>query len=301
MRETTMIRSWLFVPGDSEKKLSKGADNAADALILDLEDSVADTRQAEARQMVAAYLQTRPDRQRQQIWVRVNPLDHGFCLPDLAAVMPGRPCGIVVPKVSRAEDIDRLDHYLAAFEAALDHEPGRTRILAVATETAESLLNFHTYTAAVSARLTALTWGAEDLSAALGATTNLNDSGTYAAPYVAARTGCLAVARSIGAQPVGGVFTAFRDQDGLAKACARDRADGFFGKLAIHPAQSEVINQAFTPSADDLAYAHRVVAVFEENPGLGVVGLDGKMLDMPHLKQARQVIALDQILAQKDG
>lgn len=299
MREATMIRSWLFVPGDSEKKLSKGADNAADALIIDLEDSVAESRQDEGRRLTAEYLATRPDRSKQQIWVRVSPLDHDHCLGDLAAVMGARPCGIVLPKASRASDIDQMSHYLDALEAREGIAPGTTRIMAVGTETAESLINFHSYTPQVSARLTAFTWGAEDLSAALGASTNRAADGGYAAPYVAARTGCLAVARSIGAQPVGGVFTAFRDADGLAADCARDLADGFFGKMAIHPAQSEIINAAFTPSQDDIAHAERVVAVFDENPGVGVVGLDGKMLDMPHLKQARNILTLAAALANR--
>lgn len=293
MRETTMIRSWLFIPGDSEKKLAKGEGNAADALILDLEDAVADTRQTVARGMVAEYLTSRTDRSAQQVWVRVNPLDHAFCLDDLAAVVAARPCGIVLPKASRASDPDQLAHYLDALEAREGIPRGTTRIACVGSETADSLLNFHSYTPAVTPRLTAFTWGAEDLSAALGATTNRAPDGGYAAPFVAARTGCLAVARAIGAQPVGGVFTAFRDMDGLAQDCARDLADGFFGKLAIHPAQSEVINAAFTPTDEDVAYANRVIEVFDANPELGVVGLDGKMLDMPHLKQARNVVALD--------
>lgn len=292
MRETTMIRSWLFIPGDSERKLAKGEGNPADALILDLEDAVADTRQTEARGLSAEYIASRPDRSKQQIWVRVNPLDHRFCLDDLAAVMGARPCGIVLPKASRAADAEQMAHYISALEAHHGIAQGTTRLLCVATETAGSLLNFHSYTPEVTKRLTALTWGAEDLSAALGASTNRAPDGTYAAPFIAARTGCLAVARHIGAQPVGGVFTAFRDPEGLAADCAHDLASGFFGKLAIHPAQSEIINAAFTPDSAALDYAQRVVDTFEANPDLGVVGLDGKMLDMPHLKQARQVLAL---------
>lgn len=299
MREHTMIRSWLFVPGDSDKKLAKGAENPADALILDLEDSVADTRQSIARGLVAEYLQSRPDRARQQIWVRVNPLDHDFCLDDLAAVMAGRPCGIVLPKASSAADADVMAHYLAALEAREGLAQGQTRLLSVATETAASLLNFHSYTPQVTARLTALTWGAEDLSAALGASTNLDPSGGYAAPFVHARTGCLAAARAIGAQPVGSVYTAFRDGEGLAQAAAQDLAMGFFGKLAIHPAQSQIINDAFTPTQADLDHAARVVAVFAENPGLGVVGLDGQMLDMPHLKQAQNLLELARRLGER--
>lgn len=289
-----LIRSWLFVPGDSERKLEKAADNPADALIIDLEDSVANTRQSIARDLTANYLTARAKRARQQIWVRVNPLDSPLCLPDLAAVMGAKPDGIVLPKSSRGGDIVQVSHYLDALETREGIEPGHTPILAIATETAASLLQFHTYLDQPLPRLRAMTWGAEDLSAALAASTNLHPSrpNEYDAPYVAARTGCLATARALDAQPVGGIFGAYKDMDGLTTACAHDRAAGFFGKLAIHPAQSAVINAAFTPSADDVAYANRVVTVFAENPGLGVVGLDGQMLDMPHLKQAQQLLAL---------
>lgn len=294
----TIIRSWMFVPGDSEKKLAKGRDNPADALILDLEDSVADSRQQIARDMVVAYLKENSDRSRQQLWVRINPLDNDLSLPDLAAVMPGAPDGIVVPKVYSAKEVNRLADFLSALEAREGLPLGSTKILSVATETAASLLTFHTYLENVTDRLVALTWGGEDLAAALGASDNRHPvTGDYDDPYLLAKTLCLSTSRAIDVQPVGSVFVDFRDMDGLEADCRRDLKSGYFGKMAIHPAQSEVINTAFTPSADEIAHAQRVVDVFEQNPGLGTVGLDGKMLDMPHLKQARNVLALAKQIA----
>ena len=288
-----IIRSWLFVPGDSERKLAKGRQNVADALILDLEDSVSDDRQKIAREMVGNYLKANPDRTHQQLWVRINPLDTELSLPDLAAAMPGAPDGIVLPKVVSAADVNTLGHYLSALETREGLALGSTRVVCLATETAASLLTFHTYLEGVDDRLVAITWGGEDLAAALGAAGNHDpSSGEYDDPYRLARSLCLATARAIEAQPVGAVFVDFRDLEGLEAECLHDRRAGFIGKLAIHPAQSQVINRAFTPSEEEVSYAQRVVDMFEHNPGLGTVGLDGKMLDMPHLKQARNVLAL---------
>ncbi len=288
-----ITRSWLFVPGDSERKLEKARDNIADALILDLEDAVSDDRQEIAREMVCAYLKDRPDRSRQQLWVRINPLDTELSLPDLAAVMPGVPDGICLPKVYSAAEINTLGNYLSALEAREGLPLGSTKILCVATETAASLLTFHTYLEGITERLVAMTWGGEDLAAALGASDNRNPiSGDYDDPYLLAKSLCLSTARAINAQPVGAVFVNYRNLDELQIDCLRDRRAGFIGKIAIHPAQSEVINQAFTPSKAEIIHAQRVVDVFEKNPGLGTVGLDGKMLDMPHLKQARQFLEM---------
>ncbi|MBT5264627.1 MAG: CoA ester lyase [Rhodospirillaceae bacterium] len=288
-----IIRSWLFVPGDSERKLEKGRGNAADALILDLEDSVSDDRQEIAREMVRDYLKANPERGRQQLWVRINPLDTELSLPDLAAVIPGAPDGIVLPKVYSAADVNTLDNYLDALETREGLELGSTKILCVATETAASLLTFHTYLEGVSDRLVAMTWGGEDLAAALGASDNRNPTtGEYDDPYLMAKSLCLTTSRAIEAQPVGVVYVDFRDLEGLETDCLRDRRAGFIGKIAIHPAQSEVINRAFTPSEDEVAHARRIVEVFEQSPGVGVASLDGKMLDMPHLKQARNVLAM---------
>lgn len=288
-----ILRSWLFVPGDSERKLDKARGNPADALILDLEDSVSKDRQQIARETVCAYLTARPDRSRQQLWVRINPLDTPLALPDLAAVMRGAPDGICLPKPYSAADVNRLADYLSALEARESLQVGATKILSVATETAASLLTFHTYLERATPRLTAMTWGGEDLAAALGASDNRHPvTGDYDDPYLLAKSLCLAAARAIGAQPVGTVYVDFRDLPGLEADCLRDRRAGFVGKMAIHPDQSAVINRAFTPSDEEVAHARRVIDLFERNPGLGTVGLDGKMLDMPHLKQARNVMAL---------
>ena len=288
-----IIRSWLFVPGDSDRKLAKGRGNPADALILDLEDAVSDDRQDQAREITCAFLKENPDRSQQKLWVRVNPLDHDFSLTDLAAVMPGAPDGIVLPKVHSAVEVNRMADFLLALEVREGLELGSTKILSVATETAASLLTFHTYLDNVTDRLAALTWGGEDLAAALGASDNQHPtSGDYDDPYLYAKSMCLATSRAIDAQPVGCVWVNFRDLQGLENDCLRDRRTGFIGKIAIHPDQSEVINRAFTPSEDEISYSQKVVDLFEKEPGVGTIGLDGKMLDMPHLKQARNVLAL---------
>lgn len=297
-----IIRSWLFVPGDSERKMAKGRENCADALILDLEDSVADSRQEIARAMVRQFLGDNPDRSRQQLWVRVNPLDHPFCLDDLAAVMPGAPCGICLPKVNRASDVNRMADFLSALEASAAIARGATRIMSVATETAVSQLTFHTYLDGVSERMTAMTWGGEDLAAALGASDNRHPvTGDYDEPFLYARTMCLSTARALGVQPVGTVVVDFRDAEGLKAGCLRDLRSGFIGKMAIHPDQSAIINATFTPSEAEIAHARDVIDVFERNPGLGTVGLNGKMVDMPHLKQARNLLALAESIARAEG
>ena len=297
----SVIRSWLFVPGDSERKLAKGRGNVADALILDLEDAVSDDRQDVAREMVRAFLKDNPDRSRQQLWVRINPLDTELSLPDLAAVMPGAPDGIVLPKVYSADDVDTLANYLDALETREGLELGVTKILSVATETAASLLTFDSYLDGVTERLTGMTWGAEDLAAALGASDNRNfATGDYEDPFLLAKSLCLAACRAIEVQPVGAVVTDFRDLSALEADCLRDRRTGFVGKIAIHPDQAGVINRAFTPTDDEVAYAQKVVDMFEQNPGMGTVGVDGKMLDMPHLKQAQNVLALAALIKALD-
>ncbi|MEX1034565.1 MAG: CoA ester lyase [Sneathiella sp.] len=288
-----LLRSWLFVPGDNDRKLEKARGNSADALILDLEDSVADDRQVIAREMVAKFLAANPDRSSQQLWVRINPLDTDMALPDLAAVMSGAPDGIVLPKVYSAAEVNRLADFLLALEAREGLPLGSTKICSVATETAASLLTFDTYLKDISGRLVGMTWGGEDLAAALGAATNRHPAtGEYDEPFLLARSLCLATARAIDVQPVGVVFVDFRDLDGLEEECLRDRKSGFIGKIAIHPAQVDVINRAFSPSEAEIEHARKVIDIFAQNPGMGTVGLEGKMLDMPHLKQARNVIAL---------
>ena len=285
------LRSMLFVPGDSERKLARAQGSGADALILDLEDSVAPGRTALARGLVRDYLLAHPDRSQQQLWVRINPLSTDKALPDLAAITRGAPDGIMVPKTEGGADIARLDQYLSALEHRDGLTPGAIRIIPVATEIAAALFTLGTY-AGSSPRLAGLTWGAEDLSAALGASTNKDPSGAYAPVYELARSLCLAAAVAADAQPVDTLHPDFRDTPGLIASSRISCQQGFTGRLAIHPDQVAPINAAYTPDEAELAHARRVVEAFAAAPGTGVVGLDGKMLDMPHLKQARRLLAM---------
>ena len=290
----SQFRSMLFVPGDSERKLAKAGGSPTDALILDLEDSVAAERTAVARGMICEYLEAHRDRSDQELWVRINPLDTDKALPDLAGIMAGGPDGIVVPKVFSAAEIVRLGNYLSALEAREGLADGSTRILSVATETAESLFNMGSYVGC-SPRLAALTWGAEDLAAALGSSTNKRDDGVYDDVFRLARSLCLAASVAADAQPLDSVYPGFRDLEGLAAETLAGRRAGFTGKIAIHPDQVPVIHRAFTPSADEVAHAKRVVQVFADNPGAGTIGLDGKMVDRPHLKQAERILAMAEL------
>lgn len=284
------LRSMLFVPGDSERKLGKVADGPADALILDLEDSVAKDRLPLARGIVGEYLKaSRGDARAQQLWVRINPLSTADALPDLAAIVGGAPDGIVVPKTNSGADATLLGHYLTALETREGVETGSIRILAVATETPTAMFTLGSF-AGSTPRLYGMTWGAEDLPAAVGASTNLDDSGNLDFTYQLARSLCLLAATAAGVEPLDTVYTDFRDATGLMKNAQAARRAGFTGKIAIHPEQVEIINQAFTPSAEDVAHARRVIDAFAS--GSGTVGLDGKMLDMPHLKQAHRILAI---------
>ena len=285
------LRSMLFVPGDAERKLAKGRASPADALILDLEDAVAQERLPLARAMVRDFLLAHPERSAQQLWVRINPLGTALALADLAAVVPGAPDGIVLPKPDGGEEIIRLGHYLDALETSLGLPLGRIRIVPVATETARALFRLDTY-GTCGPRLAGMTWGAEDLAAALGASSNRTETGVYDDAFRLARTLCLAAAVAAGVEPLDTVFTDFRDPAGLAREARAARRSGFTGKLAIHPDQVPVINDAFTPSAAEIEHAEQVVAAFAAALGAGVVGLAGKMLDMPHLKQAQRLLAL---------
>jgi citrate lyase subunit beta/citryl-CoA lyase len=284
------LRSMLFVPGDSEKKLSKGIESAADALILDLEDAVAPSRTQIARGMVLDYLRARPDRSKQQLWVRINPLSTPAALLDLV-IVGGAPDGIVLPKVNSALDVVQLAHYLDVLEVREGVAQGSIRIVPVATETAPAMFNLGTY-ANSSPRLAGLTWGAEDIAAALGASTNRRENGEYDHVFQLARALCLTGAASAGVQAIDTMYGDYKNPAGLEADSKYARRSGFTGKIAIHPGQVEVINQAFSPSEEEIIWSKRVVDVFTQNPGLGTVGLDGKMLDMPHLKQAQSVLAL---------
>lgn len=293
-----ILRSMLFVPGDSERKLAKGEGSGADALILDLEDAVAPNRTAIARGMVRAYLEARPDRSQQQLWVRINPLSTEKALPDLAAVVGGAPDGILLPKPDSAADLVLLGHYLAALEEREGLPRGQIRTMPVATETAQALFTLGSY-AGCSTRLAGMTWGAEDLVAALGGSSNKAASGGYGFTYELARSLCLAGAVAADVQPLDTLFVDFRDTAGLAEDSRLSRQLGFTGRLAIHPDQVATINAAYSPDDAEIAFAHRVVAAFAAAPGVGVIGMDGKMLDMPHLKQANRLLAMAELMARR--
>ena len=283
------IRSFLFVPGDSERKLARGLASGADALILDLEDAVAPARKPVAREMVAAFLRAHPGPRSPALWVRINPLDEGGVV-DLAAIVQAAPDGIVVPKVHGPADVLRLHHMLDVLEAR-DGVAGPIRIMPVATETARAPFRLGDYAQAALPRLYGLTWGAEDLSTAVGASTNQAASGGWAFTYQMARSLCLLGARAAGVEPVETLYADFRDTAGLRRSSEAAAAEGFTGRIAIHPDQAPVINEAFLPSSEAVAHARRVIEAFAANPGVGAVGLDGAMLDMPHLKQAQAVLA----------
>lgn len=302
------LRSLLFVPGDRPERFAKAAASGADAIILDLEDSVAPERKGAAREAVRGYLHSSPERgggprtrsgggggapelggtlvagpppSRPTIFVRINPLDSAHIDADLAALSDARPDGLVLPKAEGARDVLRLAERLAL------------PILPVATETPAAIFRLGTY-AEAARHLAGLTWGAEDLPAAVGASTSREPDGSFADPYRLARSLALFGAHAAGVPAIETVYPDFRDLDGLAAYAARGRRDGFTGMMAIHPSQVPVINAAFTPSEEELAHARRIVALFAANPGAGALQLDGRMIDAPHLKAAQRVLALAQ-------
>ncbi|GGN61761.1 CoA ester lyase [Novosphingobium indicum] len=286
------LRSLLFIPGDSERKIAKEAGCGADAVILDLEDAVAPDRKDLARKLVADFIaRTAREERTVQYWVRVNPFDTGRSAEDLAAIMPGAPDGIMLPKIDGPEDVRRLSHYLDALEAVCGIEPGSTRILPVATETARAPFALGDFANANLPRLAGLTWGAEDLATAVGASTNLDGDGQWAFTYRMARSLCLLAASAAGVPAIETLFVDFNDDESLRRTSRAARAEGFMGRIAIHPAQVAGINESFRPSNDEVAHARRILDAFEAAPGAGTVSLDGKMIDIPHLRQARQVIA----------
>jgi citrate lyase subunit beta/citryl-CoA lyase len=270
--------------------MAKAASTGADALLLDLEDAVAQDRLPVARGMVLDYLKHH-DRAHQQVWVRINPLDTALSLPDLAAVMPGKPDGIVLPKPLNADAVRQLDHFLCALEQREGIALGHTRILPVATEVAGALFQLDSY-AGCSPRLAGLTWGAEDLATALGATSNRNEQGDFTFTYQLARSLCLLASAHAEVQAIDTLSVDFKDMKALAADVHNARREGFSGKLAIHPDQVEVINQGFTPSAHDISHAQRIVDAFAQAQGAGAVQLDGKMVDKPHLTQALRLLQL---------
>jgi len=280
-------RSLLFVPADSDKKLAKGLASEADALILDLEDSVAPDRKGLAREMAAAFVAE--NRAGPALWVRINPLAQGG-LDDLVAIVRARPAGLVIPKPDGPADLVALGRMLDALEAR-DGVEARIPLLPIATETPKAVLSLPAYAEVAVPRLAGITWGAEDLAAALGARTNRGPDGSLDLTYRLARSACLLAAKAAGVAAIDTVWTDFSDAEGFAADCAAGAREGFAGRMAIHPNQVAVINAAFTPSAEEVAHAREVVEAFAASPGAGVVNLGGRMFDVPHLKQARALIA----------
>jgi citrate lyase subunit beta/citryl-CoA lyase len=288
----TNIRSYLFVPGDSEKKLAKADATGADALILDLEDSVMPPNKTIARELTRKFLRDRPrDARKTQLWVRINPLDTTLALIDLAAVVPEAPDGVMLPKANGPRDVLQLSHYLDALEANSGIPSGSIRIMPVATETAGAPFRLGEYADARLDRLVGLTWGAEDLATAVGASTNVDASGRWEFTYRVVRSMTLLAARAAGIKAIDTLYVDFHDDAGLRASSRASRAEGFDGRLAIHPAQVAGINESYMPSADEIEHARKVVAAFEATKGAGSVALEGKMIDLPHLKQASALLA----------
>ena len=271
----TEPRSWLFVPADSERKITKALDSDADAIIFDLEDSVAPAQKAAARDILKQLAKRSGG---PQWWVRMNPLGSEFIKEDLKLIGVADIHGIVLPKAEGGSDV-----------AELAHRTGNIPVHAIVTETPASLFGMLSYRD-LKLPLVAMSWGAEDLSAALGASSKYDSDGGLSFTYELARSLCLAAAVAAGVQPVDGVFADFRDEEGLRAEAEAARREGFTGKLAIHPAQVPVINAAFTPSADDVRHAEEIVAAFEAHPDAGVLSVNGRMVDRPHLVQAKRVL-----------
>ena len=285
-----ILRSLLFVPADSEKKLAKSKSSPADALILDLEDSVAPENRPKARDMVREFLK---ETHRQAIWVRINPLGSDDFIRDIEAVTASKPAGYVVPKPDGPYALGVIDAHLITREMQAGLVHGSIKLLPVATETPIAAMSLQDYRSPPP-RLAAMTWGAEDLSAALGAATNRDENGEFLLTYRIVRSLCLIAAKAADVPAIETLHADFRDEKGLERAARAAQREGFAGMLAIHPDQVAVINEAFTPSVSDVEHAKKVVAAFAG--GAGVASLDGKMLDQPHLKQAKNVLAMDEAI-----
>ena len=281
------MRSWLFAPGDSERKMTKASDSAADIVLLDLEDSVSPENKPAARTAVADFLKTREDKHR--IWVRVNPLPSGEIEADLDAIMGAAPGGLFLPKAEGKADVEALDAMLTIREADHGILNRSTHVAALVTETPKAMFHCGDYEGAP--RLIAMSWGAEDLSSALGARVQHQADGSYMPMYEMARNLCLLGAVAAGCAPIETVMPEFRDLDKLRERALMVRGQGYRGMLAIHPEQVDVINEAFTPSAEEIAHARAIVQAFADNPGAGTAGLDGQMLDRPHLALAERLLA----------
>ncbi len=286
-----MHRSWLFVPGDSERKLEKSLGVGADALILDLEDAVAPQNKAAARTLVTDFVRAHRDTAKSTIYVRINPWGSDLAADDLDVIMAAAPAGIVQPKSESSQDVIALGAALAAQEQTHGIERGSTRILPIVTETARAVFTLQSYTVGVP-RLVGLTWGAEDLGAAIGASERRDEEGNWLPPFEIVRSLTLFAAHAANVEAIDTLHADFRDADGLRRNAKAARQAGFTGKLAIHPAQVEVIHEALTPGAAEIARAQAIVDAFAATPGAGAVSLDGQMLDRPHLTGAHKTLAL---------
>ena len=283
------MRSWLFAPGDSVKKMAKAAEGDADIVIFDLEDAVVESGKEGARASIAEFLSGKSEDERARLWVRINPLDGPWAADDLAAVIPARPGGIMLPKSRGRHDVEELDRLITLLEDENGIATGSTPVIALVTETAAAMFTTGDYGGAP--RLAAMTRGAEDLADSLGAQSNKDFEGDFAFTYKLARSLCLLGAAAAEVVPVETIDTNFRDLQALRKRAIEVRRQGYRGMLAIHPAQVPVINEAFTPSDEEVAEAREIVDLFEANPGAGTIGWKGGMLDRPHLSRARQLLA----------
>jgi len=297
------MRSFLFVPGDRPDRFAKAEASGADAVILDLEDAVTPEQRPAARQAIAAHLARHAAAgtsapRAVPLWVRVNPIPTADALADLVAVLPGRPDGIVLPKVRHGDDVRRLDHWLEALESQHGIEVGSTRVMPMVTETASALLTMASF-ACVPKRVAAFTWGAEDLATELGALGNRDATGGYELPYALASALTLYAAAAAGVPAVDTVDTEIRDTAAVERRARASRRSGFVGKLAIHPSQVPVVNQAFTPSPEEIAHAEQVRAAFAASPAAGALRVDGKLVDRPHLLQAERMLAAARAAAKR--
>lgn len=289
IEECSVMRSLLFIPGDSEKKLEKGLASEADVLLIDLEDSVSAERKTAARQITADFLKSNRHIAMPRLFVRINDLSSGLADDDLAAIMPSVPAGILLPKSNSGKDVTRLSVKLNVHEAKAGLAEGVTHIIAIITETAIGTLSAATYPGA-SKRLIGLSWGAEDLSAVIGATAVRNDAGHYTDVFRMARALTILGASAADVAAIDTVYIDYRNEEGLVRECTEAARDGFTAKLAIHPAQVAIINQVFTPSVEAVDQAQRIIAAFAADPSAGVIGIDGKMFDRPHLKRAERLV-----------
>ena len=286
------LRSMLFVPADSERKLAKSLGSPADVLILDLEDSVADSRKSVARGMAAEFIAAHAGKIGPALYVRINPLDTSLTIADLAGVTVPGLAGIMLPKTLTVADIVQVGHGLDALEARAGMAAGSVRIVPVATETPQAVLQMHGYAQVPLPRLAGITWGAEDLSSAIGAVANRDEDGNWSPLYIWANSLCLAAAAAAGVPAIDTLHGDFRDSAGLAAACRASRRRGYRGRIAIHPDQVAIINEAYSPSEAELAHARRIVDAFAAQPDVGTLSIDGVMLDKPHLTQARRTLGL---------